>query len=228
MADYRAGGGVLIVFFQNEWQSDLADSHMTAETNISDETDDSDRFEVLLRESRKFCKAVGLHDDLILQIFTADSDWSFIIKVDALLEAASKEVVRRSLGLTIGGKEIKSDKLDEFVDALPMSGRASLLSLLEATGCPSEHRHFIEAVRRVRNAYAHNIKNMDIPLFDLITRRSDKSHLLKNLSPISPENYEESSVIQMYTQAEGYKVLRFGIIDETMRFLIIAYHVALK
>jgi len=192
------------------------------------ETGESDRFEFLLRESRKFCKAVGLHEDLILQIFTADSDWSFIIKIDAVLETASKEIVRRSLKLTTGGKEIKSDKLDEFVDALATSGRVSLLSLLEAAGCPSDNRYFIEAVRRLRNAYAHNIKNMDVPLFDLIMRRPDKSHLLKNLSPISPENYQESSVIQLYAGAEGNKVLRFGIIDETMRFLIIAYHVALK
>jgi hypothetical protein len=200
---------------------------MTDEANINHQTDESDRFEFFLRESRKFCKAVGLHEDLILQIFTADGDWSFIIKIDALLETASKEVVRRSLRLTIGGKVSKSDKLDGFVDALPTSGRVSLLSLLEAAGCPSDHRHFIEAVRRIRNAYAH-IKHMDTPLFDLIMRRPDKSHLLKNLTPISPENYQESSLIQMYAQAEGNKVLRFGIIDETMRFLIIAYHVVLK
>jgi len=69
---------------------------------------------------------------------------------------------------------------------------------------------------------------MDIHLFDLIMKRRDKSQILKNLSPVAPENYDEEAVIKIYSHAEGNKILRFGIIDETMRFLAIAYHVALK
>jgi hypothetical protein len=37
----------------------------------------------------------------------------------------------------------------------------------------------IEAVRKVRNAYAHNINNTDTKLIELIKQRGDKSQLIK-------------------------------------------------
>jgi hypothetical protein len=48
-----------------------------------------DRFGILLKESQKFCKRVGLQKDLIPKIIRTDSDWAFILKVDALLESAA-------------------------------------------------------------------------------------------------------------------------------------------
>ena len=102
--------------------------------------------------------------------------------------------------------------------------RTSLLKLLEAAGCPSGELGFIEATRRVRNAYAHNIKYVDVSLIELIKQRPDKSHLLKNLSAI--KNYDEADLITSYEKDRGF--LRFGILDSTMRFLFFAYHIAVK
>jgi hypothetical protein len=53
------------------------------------ETKAVSRFDILVEESRKLCEAVGLHKDLILEIAKTDSDWAFILKIDALLETAS-------------------------------------------------------------------------------------------------------------------------------------------
>lgn len=53
-----------------------------------------DRFGVLLEEAQKFCEGVGLHKDLINEILRTDSDWAFILKVDALLESAAKQILR--------------------------------------------------------------------------------------------------------------------------------------
>jgi len=183
-----------------------------------------DRFDVLLGESRKFCEAVGLHKDLILQIAKSDTDWAFILKIDALLETAAKEIIRHGLRLKILNKVVGNDVLGDFVDSLPMNGRTSLLKLLEAAGCPAEEHGFIEATRRVRNAYAHNIKYIDVRLIELIKLRPDRSHLMKHLSAV--ETYDEASLIASYEQDGGF--LRFCIIDSTMRFLFFAYHIAVK
>jgi len=188
------------------------------------ETEAVGRFDILLEESQKFCKAVGLHKDLILAIARTDSDWPFILKIDALLETASKEIIRHGLRLKILNRVISNGVLGEFVDSLPMNGRTSLLKLLEAAGCPPGEQDFIGATRRVRNAYAHNIKYVDVSLIELIKQRPDKSYLIKNLSAI--ENYDEANLIASYEKDRGF--LRFGIIDSTMRFLFFAYHIAVK
>jgi hypothetical protein len=182
------------------------------------------RFNALREEANKFCAAVGLHQDLIIEIYNAESDWAFILKIDALLEAATKEIIKRGLKMKILNRFVGAHELGEFVDGLPMNGRSSLLQLLRASGCPDEDSGFVEAVRRVRNAYAHNIKLAELPLIQLIKKRPDKSHIIKNISNI--ETFDEASLIASY-EKDG-KFLRFGILDATMRILLYAYHIALK
>jgi hypothetical protein len=198
---------------------------MTINSSAESEAEEDDgRFEFLLQASQKFCEAVGLHKDLILQIAKTDTDWGFILKIDALLETAAKEILTHSLKLDIFGKASSNDDLKEFVNLLPMNGRTSLLALLRAAGCPPEEHGFIESVRRVRNAYAHDIKYIDVSLIELIKRRGDKAQLIKNLSAI--EKYNEAALIHSYEKDGG--MMRFGILDSAMRFLFYAYHIAVK
>ncbi len=186
--------------------------------------EDFDRFGVLLEESQKFCEGVGLHKDLVIEILKTDSDWAFILKVDALLESAAKEILRHGLRFKILNRVIRNEILDDFVDSLPMNGRTSLLKLLDAACLPPEELGFLEATRLVRNAYAHNIKHADVSLIELIKQRSDKSRLVKNLSAI--KTYNEADLIASYEKDPRF--LRFCIIDSTMRFLFYAYHMAVK
>jgi hypothetical protein len=188
------------------------------------ETEADDRFEWLLGESQRFCEGVGLHKDIILDIAKTDTDWAFILKIDALLETASKEIIRHGLRLKIFDRVITNRVLEDFADSLPVRGRTSLLKLLKAAGCHPEEQGFIDATRRVRNVYAHNIKYLDVSLIELIKQRPDKSHLLKNLSAI--ENYDEPNLIVLCEK--NRELLRFGIINSAMRFLFYAYHIAVK
>lgn len=77
-----------------------------------------DRFGILLEEAQKFCAAVGLHNDLIREIVKADSDWVFILKIEALLETASKEIVRHALRLKVLNCVFQNDILADFVELL--------------------------------------------------------------------------------------------------------------
>lgn len=88
------------------------------------------------RRPQKFCEGVGLHKDLISEILKTDSDWAFILKVDALLESAAKQILREGLRFKILNKVMRNEILDDFVDSLPMNGRTSLLKLLDAACLP--------------------------------------------------------------------------------------------
>jgi hypothetical protein len=183
-----------------------------------------DRFGVLLEESEKFCEGVGLHKHLIAEILKTDSDWAFMLKVDALLESASKRILREGLRIKLLNRVIRNEVLDDFVDSLPMNGRTSLLKLLAAAGLPGEELGFVEVTRRVRNAYAHNIEYADLSLIELIKKRQDKPQLLMHLSAI--KTYDEADLITSYEKDPSF--LRFCIIDSAMRFLFYAYHLAVK
>jgi hypothetical protein len=43
----------------------------------------ANQFPILLMESRKFCKGMGLSEDLIMDLYKTESDWTFTLKVDA-------------------------------------------------------------------------------------------------------------------------------------------------
>ena len=179
---------------------------------------------ILLEESAKFCKRVGLRKDLIEQIVRTDTDWAFILKVDALLETAAKHIVRHGLQIRLLTQVFKGEALYDFIDSLSINGRTSILSLLEASGLPDEELRFVESIRVVRNAYAHNIKFADLRLIELIKSRNDKSKLIKQISNIG--TYDEADLIGRYEKDPGF--LRFCIISAAMRFLFFAYHLTRK
>jgi hypothetical protein len=142
----------------------------------------------------------------------------------ALLETATKEIIKSGLKLKILDRFIGKEALAEFVDGMSMNGKTSLLRLLKASGRPSEYSGFIEAVRRVRNAYAHNIKFADLGIMELIKPWTDKSHILKNICNIA--TFDEAKLIAMF-EKDG-RFLRFAMLDATTRILFYAYHIALK
>jgi hypothetical protein len=178
------------------------------------------RFELLLEASKKFTQAMGLHDELILEIFRSKTDWEFTIKIDAMLEAAAKAIVKQRLN-SVPTEDGEHLSFDGFVDAMPMNGRTSLLAFLKVDGCPNDVSGFIEAVRRLRNGFAHDIRLTDAKLVEIIKARPDKSQLIKALCQIN--EYDEVKLIKDYEKDGGF--LRFAIVDATLRFLIIAYDI---
>jgi hypothetical protein len=184
----------------------------------------ADRFTIMLEESEKFCEGVGLHKDLMREIIKTDSDWAFILKIDALLESAAKYIVRTGLRIKLLNRVMRNETLDEFVDSLPINGRTGILKLLDAACLPPEELGFVETIRKVRNIYAHDIRFTDVRLIDLVKQRNDKAQLIKYLSGI--ETYVETDLIAWYERDPGF--LRFCVIDSTMRFLFYSYHMAVK
>jgi hypothetical protein len=205
-------------------KSGTASESKAKKKTITSEEAASIRVDALFDEAAKFCGAVGLRQDLMHQIYNAENDWTFILKIDALLETATKEVIKSALKMQILNRFVGAEELGQFVDGLPMNGKTSLVQLLKASGCPSEDSEFVEAVRRVRNAYAHNIKLADLTIIQLVRQRPDKSHIIRNISNVT--TYDEARLIANF-EKDG-KLMRFSILDATMRILFYAYHIAMK
>ena len=183
-----------------------------------------ERFLILMGEAVRFCKAVGLPDNLLLMILKSESDWAFALKVDALLESAAKHILRHGLSIRLVKKHIQNELLEDFVDSLPMNGRSSLLKLLDAAGLPEEELGFMGAIRTLRNAYAHQIEYAGLQLLEVLKLRQDKSALLKHLCAI--RTYDEAALIADFEKDPSF--FRFLILDSTMRVLFYAYHLAVK
>jgi hypothetical protein len=116
------------------------------------------RVQFLLSEAERFCTAIGLHKHM-MEIYSADNDWTFALKIDALLETATKEIIKSGLRLKV---------LNRFVGAKDLANS-------------------LTAYRRVRNVYAHNIKLAELSLIDVINRLPDKSTFDADFShPVQP------------------------------------------
>ena len=93
------------------------------------------------------------------------NDWSFIIKIHALVEAA----VSHYLSMRIG-----SDKLENVFQRLPLStAHGGKIDFLKALGLLKEHRGFIVLLSKIRNDYVHIVSNVDLRFEDYFDASED-------------------------------------------------------
>ena len=175
----------------------------------------------MMEESKHLASLIDVPANTIYEIYKSSSDWEFILKIDALLEAAARKVVKVALA---ANDKMDPDSMEEFVDTLPMRGRTSLLKLLDAAGCREEESRLIECVRVLRNGFAHDITQMTLPLIEVIKSRKDKANLIKGLSYI--QNYKEAELIKMFEKDGSF--LWFTILSGALTFMILAYHSVIK
>jgi hypothetical protein len=178
-------------------------------------------FEWMMQESKHLASLIGVPPKTIHEIFKSSTDWEFILKIDALLEAAARKVVKVALA---ANEKMNPVDMEDFVDTLSMRGRTSLLKLLKASGCGEEESLLIDCVRILRNGFAHDITQMNLPLIEVIKKRGDKSMLIKGLS--WTKHYEEDDLITMFEKDGSF--LRFTILSGTLTFMILAYHAVIK
>jgi hypothetical protein len=179
-------------------------------------------FEKFLSNAKKFCIEVGLHEDLLMDIYKADSDWAFILQVDALLETSIKEVLAQILKMDVKGIPCDAEDIKGFIQDLPLTGRTSLTRLLKVAEVPKDFCDFIEAVRSIRNSFAHNIRRVDDSLLTVIDSRNNKNHLLKLFA--HRKEYDEDIWVDHIKQDRN--ILRFAILDLALQFLGVAHRCA--
>ncbi|MBN9360890.1 MULTISPECIES: hypothetical protein [unclassified Devosia] len=181
----------------------------------------TDKWHRLYEKGQEICRVFGLPPQLINDLQTETTDWAFVLKVDALLEMCSRKLVANTLCLKVGETLFAGPKMETFVDKLPTVGRSSIRDLLEVAGCPLDRIHFLDAVRTIRNAYAHDIAACGETILAMVLRDRKSRQLLLAMSSVDEIGYDYDQHVVMIM--DDPSVLRFGIMIELLQFMGMSY-----
>ena len=107
-----------------------------------------------------------------------EPDFIATVKTYAVIEPLLNDLIAKGTPQTPYGSTLRlmsigqsvNENFRTFVTALNISGRTGKLRLAEGLGLLQDYNiEFIEAVTRVRNRYAHNVKNMHKSLTEILT-----------------------------------------------------------
>src|SRR5689334_21604877 len=111
---------------------------------------------------RRFEADLGLPDGLYRRLLEED-DWSFIVKVYALVEAAATHLLTDVLG---------RPELTRIFSRLEMSdSQTGKLAFAEALSCFEQRdRVFIRELGKIRNKFVHDIHHISLTLPEYVSR----------------------------------------------------------
>lgn len=116
-------------------------------------------------------KGLGLPQNFIKGIIGTGDDWSFIIKVSALLESAITHVVTQRLDCS---------ELELPISKLSFMGQTGKLAFAEALGLiGSTEVRLLEVIYGIRNKVVHDVKDVGFNLSSYFKSDKGKDHLDK-------------------------------------------------
>jgi len=115
---------------------------------------------------RQLEKEIGIRPGFLESLKTED-DWSFIIKLHALVEAAVSYLLCKALG---------HDELSETFSFLELSNkRVGKIAFVKSLGLLDEKdRRFISSLSELRNKLVHDISNVQFDLKEYVENLSPK------------------------------------------------------
>jgi len=116
---------------------------------------------IINHEIRELEISIEVQEGFFNNLLNSESDWSFIIKLHAFLEAGCTVLITKALG---------KDELTDVISRLEMSGNdygktifISRLSLLSKGAI-----NYIRKLSMIRNYYVHNLINISLSLEDYV------------------------------------------------------------
>jgi hypothetical protein len=133
-----------------------------------------------------------------------DPDFIATVKTYAVIEPLLNELIvtwpaaNPVLGLSVSLEP--NENFRSFVTGLTISGNSGKLKLAEGLGLLTESQiPFIRAVARVRNRYAHNVKNMHLSLTEILTEEQQANKQivaqLTGLQSTLPAAFEDGNLV---------------------------------
>jgi len=115
----------------------------------------------LLKATREIEKAVGVKPGFFIALLKEEGDWSFVIKLHALIEAAVTHLLVVKSG---------AEKLETVYAQLELSdNRKGKLAFVRELGLlDSMYRRLIVTLSEIRNRFVHDIKNVNITLEEYV------------------------------------------------------------
>jgi hypothetical protein len=149
-----------------------------------------------------------------------DPDYIAIVKMYAVIEPILNDLIASWQPQTphvggLGGVPLLShlgqaarENFRAFVTDLNIGGRTGKMKLAKGLGLLAQHQiSFINAVARIRNRYAHNVKNMHRSLADIVTVvQRDNGRIVEHLTGINlaggPPSNEVLKLLMYYRLAD--------------------------
>lgn len=124
-----------------------------------------------LRIAQEFESELKLSPGFVQAVLDDPSDWSFVVKMLAFIEAALSQAI---------ASRFDSPQLQEHLARLPFEGRTGKLQLASDLGLVGKAgARRLRALASLRNAFAHDVQMMQISLTQHVSRldKSDKIQL---------------------------------------------------
>lgn len=110
-------------------------------------------------------QSIGIKEGFFNNLLQED-DWSFIIKLHALYEAAISDLITERIG---------QSELKDFIDNLELGGPKGKMRMAQNLGLLSgKEIAFIQKLSEIRNKFVHHIKNTSVNLESYLAKESDK------------------------------------------------------
>ena len=158
---------------------------------------DDENIEVCSNEIRDLEKLLGISEGFCLKLLDED-DWSFVIKLHAILEAAIGNMLKTTIE-NVSIDPAVSEKLEKIFSRLEMSNvDTGKVAFAKALNLLKKYEvEFITTLSQIRNQYVHNISNIEKSLNDNIKESHatkiekffDNSDITKNLILQKPKLY---------------------------------------
>lgn len=136
----------------------------------------------MLEAVKRVENSLGLKRPFLFGLSRED-DWTLVIKLHALIEAAIEEVVVRRCFASAADNEGRDDAaIARLVGRMPFDGRVSKLSLVKAFRLLDEdHFEFVVTLAEVRNRYAHRPSNFAKSIRSLLGSNAEGKAKLQKL-----------------------------------------------
>lgn len=136
----------------------------------------------MLEAVKRVEKSLGLKRPFLFALSRED-DWTLVIKLHALIEAAIEEVLVARCFASAADNEGRDDAaIAGLVGRMPFNGRVSKLSLVKAFRLLDEdHYDFVVTLAEVRNRYAHRPSNFAKSIMDLLGSSAEGKARLQKL-----------------------------------------------
>jgi hypothetical protein len=108
-------------------------------------------------------RELNIPSGFFISLRKEESDWAFIVKLHALFEAAITYLLVHYFG---------EDKIESILSRLQMSDmKVGKMAFVNKLGLlDNEDISFIRLLSEIRNEYTHVIRNINVPLIDIIKK----------------------------------------------------------
>lgn len=132
--------------------------------NDAEQENADNAFERMVGKAHDAAVKLGLPPAFLLEI-VEDSDWGFVIKLNALFESALEEVIHKNCFASPFARPRDEKALRKFCSSLNTVGRSGKLALATAFDLISpDLRKYLENLASLRNSFAHGVSGADLTI----------------------------------------------------------------